>query len=118
MLPQNEFFPNDIWILLKDVKVAFKLKRYILKLHLFRFQFVMHLKFFIFCNWRSCGLFGFKLWYHVLLHFLRVMFVMCVVSRTMKQKSLELVARSIAKSKLALLQYFFGDINASNVKSL
>jgi hypothetical protein len=47
MLPQNEkgFFPNEIWILLKDVEVAFKLKRYIFKLHLSGFQLVMHLKF-------------------------------------------------------------------------
>ncbi len=103
---------------LKDVEVAFKLKRYIFKLHLFGFQFVMHLSFCIFCNWRSCVLFEFELWYHALLHFLYVEFVMCVVSRTMKQKLLESVTRSIAKSKPALLQYLFSSRNVSNVKPL
>ncbi len=78
----------------------------------------MHLRFCIFCNWRSCVLFGFKLWYCALLHFLCVVFVMCVVGRTMKQKSLESIARSITKSKLTLLRYISSNRSALNVEPL
>jgi hypothetical protein len=70
----------------KDMEVAFKLKRYIFKFHLFIFQFAMHLKFCIIYNWRSYVLFGFKLWYRVLLHFPRVGFVVRVVNMTMTMK--------------------------------
>lgn len=75
----------------------------------------MHLRFDILCNWRSYGLFGFELWYHVLLCFL-VVFVVCVISRTMKWKLLESLTRFIAKSKTALLQYFFSNRNVSNAE--
>jgi len=64
--------------LLKDMEVIFKLKRYIFKFHLFRFQFSMHLKFCIIYNWKSYVLFRFELWYHVLLRLLHVMFFGCV----------------------------------------
>jgi hypothetical protein len=87
----------------KNMEVAFKLKRYIFKLHLSRFQFAMHLKFCIIYNWRSCVLYGFKLWYRVLLRFPHVVFVLCVVNMTMMQKLLELVARFTSKSKPTLL---------------
>lgn len=41
---------------------------------------------------------------------------MCVISKTMKRKLLDLVTRSIAKSKPTLLWYFFSNRNASNAK--
>jgi hypothetical protein len=54
-----------------------------------RFQFSMHLKFWIIYNWKSYVLFTFELWYHVLLGLLPVMFlvvfVVCVVNMTMKR---------------------------------
>jgi len=88
--------------LLKDMEVAFKLKRYIFKFHLSKFQFAMHLKFCIIYNWRLCVLFGFELSYRVLLHLPHVVFVMHVVNMTIKQKLLELVAKSTSKSKPTL----------------
>jgi hypothetical protein len=45
-----------------------------------------------------------------------VVFVVCVISRTMKRNSLESITRSIAKSKPTLLWYFFSIKNASNAK--
>ncbi len=103
---------------LKNMEVVFKLKKYIFKLHLFRFQFAMHLKLYIIYNWTPFVLFGFKLWYRVLVRFphvvFLVVFMVCLVKRTMKRKSLELVARSTSKSKSPSLQYFFSNKNASN----
>jgi hypothetical protein len=72
-----------------------------------RFQFSMHLKFWIIYNWKSYVLFRFELWYHVLLHFLHVIFlvvfVMCVVNMTMKRIFLKSVTRFMSKSKPKLL---------------
>lgn len=83
MLPQNEegFFPNKIWILAKRCRGCFKVKyliRYIFKLHLFGFEYAMHLRFYIFYNWRSCVLFGFELQYCALLHLPCVVVFGCV----------------------------------------
>jgi hypothetical protein len=88
--------------LLKDMEFAFKLKRYIFKFHLSKFQFAMHLKFCIIYSWRSCVLFGFELSYRVLLRLPRVVFVVHVVSMTIKRKLLQLVAKSTSKSKPTL----------------
>jgi len=57
---KRDFSQTGFGFLLKDMEVAFKLKRYVFKLHFFGFQFAMHLRFCILCNWRSYLLFGFK----------------------------------------------------------
>ncbi len=115
---KRDFSQTWFGFLLKYMEVSFKLKRYIFKLHLFGFQFAMHLRFHILWNWRSYVLFGFKFWYRDLLHLPCVVFVVCVVNRIMKWIFLESITRSIAKSKPTLLQYFFSSKNVSNAKPL
>jgi uncharacterized membrane protein len=120
MPPQNEkgFFSNEIWIFTKRCGGCSQVEKVHFEAPSFWISICNALKVLHFLQLEVLCLIGFELWYHGLLHFICVVFVICVISRTMKQKSLKLVARSIAKSKPALLQYFFSNRNVSNVKPL